>query len=92
MADEKIIENPEQGTAGLTSALQLTNTTSAISYASDACSDSTELLIIFPVTKEEHIQFPQEPKPYLSRRQQFRKALEESSKRNKDIFEELAKF
>lgn len=94
MTDITWIDNPEQ-TPGLSSALQLINTTDAISFSSDTTSSTfLEPVIIFPAVKTEE-QIPtrlQKPKPYITRRQKFRKALEESLEQNRDILDELAKY
>lgn len=91
MSNKNWMENSEV-TAGLTSALQLINTTNAISFTSDTSDVSLIPLKILPALTEEHFQSLQTPKPYISRRKKFRKALEESINRNREILEELAKY
>lgn len=90
---EDIIESPERGTAGLTSATQIVDITDSVSFAiSNTSSAVPEYLL--PSFEEEK---PEEPKvaffePSVSKRERFKKALRESMRRNKGILDELSKY
>ncbi|MDG7036910.1 MAG: hypothetical protein JRM72_05965 [Nitrososphaerota archaeon] len=86
---EEINEIPGLGTAGLTSAEQITDSTSAgiFSYT-NGTSALAEIIFtsLIPTRKIEGLE------PSASRRQLFKKALKESTQKNTEILKELSKF
>lgn len=95
MENEEIIEAPGRGTAGLTSASQITDVTDSVSFSNTNTTCALPphlypfLLLEKPEVKRPQIQvFP----PLLSRKEGFRKALDDSIRRNKSILRELAKY
>jgi len=92
---EEIIEAPERETAGLTSATQLIDITDSVSFSSSntTCALQSHLYPYFLIEKPEVKQFPTEVfPPLLSKKERFRKALENSIRRNKPILRELSKY
>jgi len=91
MDNEKIIENPERGTAGLTSSIQVVDTTNSVTIgANDSSSEISGAFpfLIFP---------PKEAKstvvePLSVRRQSFKESLERSIDKNKDLLRKLAQY
>lgn len=92
MPGEEIIENPEGGTAGLTSAFQLVDVTDAVSYINNNTTSNIEELIIVPVIKEGAEISPFGVFKPLERSEKFRKILKRSIERNRDLLVELSKY
>lgn len=84
MSDEEIIENPEEGTAGLTSVCQLVDVTDAVSYINNNTSSDSEEKIV-----PRNIWFL---KPIESRSDKFRKILKAVIEENRDLLRELEKY
>lgn len=88
---EEIIEDPQRGTAGLTSAIQVVDSTDSVSF--DIRNSSSAL--------PEHIApsvFPGEEfrmavfEPLVSGLERTKQALRSSMKKNKDILKKLAEY
>lgn len=94
MENEVIIEAPGRGTSGLASANQLLSTTDSVSFsASNAtCALPDQILPVFPSEKREKKASVQVFPPLLSRKEKFRKALEESMRKNRLILKELTRY
>jgi hypothetical protein len=95
MEKEETIETPERRTAGLTSATQIIDSTSSVSFltSNTTCATPQHLYQYLLPEKPEEKQLPiQVFPPLLSKKERFRKALEDSIKRNKSILKELAKY
>lgn len=94
MKNEEIIEPPGQGTAGLTSASQIVNTTSYITFSLDTttCAIPTHMPSIFPFEVEEKEPSKHILPPLISRKEKFAEVLEKSIQKNKQILKELAKY
>ena len=92
MENEDMTEPIVEGTAGLTSASQLVNTTSYITFAENnsTCATPTHMLSIFPLDLKKPLTsiLP----PLVSRKEKFAKVLKASIKKNKQILDELAKY
>jgi hypothetical protein len=92
MSGEEIIENPEEGTAGLTSACQLVDVTDAVSYINNNTSSAIEeIFIALPIIKGKGIPSLGVFKP-LERSEKFRKILKRSIEKNRDLLMELSKY
>jgi len=93
---EEIIEDPERGTAGLTSAIQVVDTTDSVTFdISNSSSALPEYLAPspFPLEKEkleesEIVIF----EPLVSSLEGFKQALKSSIRRNKHILKKLAEY
>jgi hypothetical protein len=95
LESEEIIEAPERGTAGLTSASQIVDFTDSVSFSSSntTCALPEHLYPSFVTERRETEKTPiQVFPPLLARKDRFRKALEESIRKNKSILKELAKY
>ncbi|KAF5431765.1 hypothetical protein C5S35_17850 [Candidatus Methanophagaceae archaeon] len=84
MSGEEMIENPEGGTAGLTSACLL-DVTDAVGYINDNSSSNIEENIIAEILPFWSF------KP-LGRSEKFRKILKRSIEKNRDLLMELSKY
>lgn len=93
---EEIIEDPERGTAGLTSAIQVVDTTDAVTFdISNSSSALPEQLAPSPFLREkERFEEPEIAifEPLVSRLEKVRQALKSSMKRNKHILKKLAEY
>jgi len=92
MSGEEMIENPEGGTAGLTSACQLVDVTDAVGYINNDSSSDIEEITIVPVIK-----VTAEISPFglfkpMERSEKFRKILKRSIEKNRDLLMELSKY
>ena len=79
MRDIEILENPETGTAGLSSAFQLVESTSSVS-------------IQFGTTPGPIVTFPVEEKPEVKRDETFREILRRSMERHRKTLDKLDEF
>jgi hypothetical protein len=92
MPEEDIIEDPEEGTAGLTSVCQLVDVTDAVSYINNNTSSASEEIIFVPLKMEKkEIEKFGLFKP-LERSEKFRKILKRSIEKNRDLLMELSKY
>lgn len=85
--EEEIIENPEQGTAGLTSARQIVDYTSVGYSPMETTSAPQPQMHHFPDRARLRTA---ELQSLPSRRQRFLEVLRASIRRNKEILEDLA--
>ena len=93
METEKIIEPPGQGTPGLTSATQIVNTTSFITFSENTtCATNTHMLAIFPLEMNEKGPLKSIFPPLISRKEKFIEALKASMQKNRQILKELSKY
>ena len=96
MKMEEIIEDPERGTAGLTSAIQVVDTTDSVSFDfSNSSSALPEYLAPSPFPLEKESQEESESpvvEPLVSRLERFKQALKGSMKKNKDRLKKLAEY
>ena len=92
MENEEITEPIGQGTAGLTSATQIVNTTSYITFAENnsTCAIPTHMPSLFPFDLKKPLKniLP----PLVSRKEKFAEVLKVSLQKNKQILKELAKY
>jgi hypothetical protein len=90
---EEIIESPGNRTAGLTSAIQIVDVTDSASFsaANTTCALPEHLPPMWLPEKLE-TKVPEVFPQLLSRTERFKRALEESMKKNKAIIKELAKY
>lgn len=85
----EINENPEKGTAGLTSASQIVNVTDAISFeSSNSSSAFSEYIVPIPIEETEI----EKIEPFHNKKYRFKEGLKRSVRKNIDILEELAKY
>lgn len=94
MKNEEVIEAPGRGTSGLSSANQIINTTDSISFSvsNTTCALPDPIIFGFPLEKREKKAVVPVFPPLLSRKEKFRKALEESMRKNRLILKELAEY
>jgi hypothetical protein len=92
MSGEEIIENPEGGTAGLTSACQLVDVTDVVGYMNNNTATNIEEIIIVPEIKEGAEISPFGVFKPLERSEKFRKILKRSIEKNRDLLVELSKY
>lgn len=94
MENEGIIEAPGRGTSGLTSRNQLLSTSDSVSFSvsNNTCALPDQILPVFPLEKREKKASVQVFPRLLSRKEKFRKALEESMRKNRLILKELTKY
>ena len=92
MENEEVTKLIGEGTSGLTSASQLVNTTSYITFAetNSTCATPTHMPSIFPfdLGKTRKSILP----PLISRKEKFVEVLKASLQKNKQILQELAKY
>lgn len=92
LENEDVNEPIGEGTAGLTSASQLVNTTSYITFAetNSTCAAPTYMLSISLFDLKEPLKsiLP----PLVSRKEKFAEVLKASLQKNKQILMELAKY
>mgnify|MGYP001154954573 CR=1 FL=1 len=93
---EETIEDPERGTAGLTSAIQVVDTTDSVTFdISNSSSALPEYLAPSPFPREKERLEESEIvifKPLVSGPERFRQALKSSMKKNKDILKKLTEY
>jgi hypothetical protein len=94
MDNEEIIEPLGQRTPGLTSASQIVNTTSSITFSmnNSTCAIPTHIPVTYPLEVEQREMKKEVLPPLFSRSEKFTNALEESMQKNKQILKELAKY
>lgn len=92
MSGADIIESPEEGTAGISSACQLVNVTEAVAYISNNTSLAIEEIAVeFPIIKGKEIPILAF-KPLKSRAKGFREILMAAIEDNRELLRELAKY
>jgi len=93
METEITRETYGQGTPGLTSATQIMNTTSYITYSENTtCAANTQMLTIFPLEMNEK-GHPKSIFPtIISHKEKFMDAFKASIQKNKQILKELSKY
>jgi hypothetical protein len=94
MENEEIMEPPGQRTPGLTSASQIVNTTSSITFSMNNSTSAipTHIPSMYPLEVEQREMKKEVLPPLFSRSEKFTNALEESMQKNKQILKELAKY
>lgn len=94
MENEEIVEPLEQRTSGLTSASQIVNTTSSITFSmnNSTCAIPTHIPSMYPLEVGKREMQKEVLPPLFSRSEKFTNALEESMQKNKQILKELAKY
>jgi len=88
---EEIIEDPERGTAGLTSAIQVVDTTDSVTFdINNSSSALPEYLAPSPFLQEESeiVVF----EPLVFGLEGFKQALKSSIRKNKHILKKLAEY
>lgn len=93
---EEIIEDPERGTSGLTSASQVVDTTDSVTFdISNSSSAVPEYLAPSPFPREKERLEESEIvvfEPLVSGLERFKQAFKSSMKKNKDILKKLAEY
>jgi hypothetical protein len=92
LENEDVTKPIGEGTSGLTSASQLVNTTSYITFAetNSTCATPTHMpsTVLFDLNKARKTILPQ----LVSRKEKFAEVLIASLQKNKQILKELAKY
>lgn len=90
MPRKDIIENPEGGTSGLTSACQLVDVTTVVAHIADNSSSASEEIIFVPLKSGgEEAYGALEP---FERIDKFWKTLDKLIARDRDLLNELSKY